>query len=171
MGTRGLARAERGLTLTLTLALTLALTPALTLTRYAPSEAVDQLVRRTVGLWRRQLAQGAQRKVHSPNPNPNPNPNSNPNPHKVWSGYFTSRPALKGYIRSSSATFSAARILHALASAAKFATDDAAPRARAASPARGGPRGGLAPRRYHRNLAAGRGLRLCGQAGRRRRAG
>ena len=32
---------------------------------YAPSEAVDSLVRRTVGLWRRQLAQGAQRKVHS----------------------------------------------------------------------------------------------------------
>ena len=41
-----------------------ALTPTLTyITRYAPSEAVDSLVRRTVGLWRRQLAQGAQRKV------------------------------------------------------------------------------------------------------------
>ena len=33
---------------------------------YAPSEAVDSLVRRTVGLWRRQLAQAAQRKVRRP---------------------------------------------------------------------------------------------------------
>ena len=71
----------------------------------------------------------------TPNPNPNSHPNSNPtptpnpNPNQVWSGYFTSRPALKGYIRTSSATFSAARMLHALASAAKLASDDAAPRA------------------------------------------
>ena len=48
-------------------------------------------------------------------------------PHKVWSGYFTSRPALKGYIRTSSATFSVARMLHALASAASGASVKRAP--------------------------------------------
>lgn len=38
-------------------------------------------------------------------------------PHKVWTGYFASRPALKGYIRTSSAIFGVARMLHAFASA------------------------------------------------------
>ena len=33
--------------------------------------------------------------------------------HQVWSGYFTSRPALKGYVRDSSAVFTAARQLQA----------------------------------------------------------
>ena len=40
--------------------------------------------------------------------------------HRVWSGYFTSRPTLKGYIRTASAAFGAARMLHALAAAAAF---------------------------------------------------
>jgi hypothetical protein len=34
-------------------------------------------------------------------------------PHSVWSGYFTSRPALKGYVRETSALFTAARQLQA----------------------------------------------------------
>lgn len=34
-------------------------------------------------------------------------------PHAVWSGYFTSRPALKGYVRESSTLFTAARQLQA----------------------------------------------------------
>ena len=33
--------------------------------------------------------------------------------HAVWSGYFTSRPALKGYIRETSSLFTAARQLQA----------------------------------------------------------
>ena len=36
-------------------------------------------------------------------------------PHQVWSGYFSSRPALKAYVRDSSALFSAARLLQAWA--------------------------------------------------------
>jgi hypothetical protein len=36
-------------------------------------------------------------------------------PHQVWSGYFTSRPALKGYVRDTSALFAAARLLQAWA--------------------------------------------------------
>jgi hypothetical protein len=36
-------------------------------------------------------------------------------PHQVWSGYFTSRPALKGYVRDSSALFAGARLLQAWA--------------------------------------------------------
>ena len=36
------------------------------------------------------------------------------NRHAFWSGYFTSRPALKGYIRDSSAVFQAAKQLQAL---------------------------------------------------------
>ena len=35
--------------------------------------------------------------------------------HSVWSGFFTSRPALKGYVRASSALFAAARVLQAWA--------------------------------------------------------
>lgn len=35
--------------------------------------------------------------------------------HQVWSGYFTSRPALKGYVRDSSALFTGARLLQAWA--------------------------------------------------------
>ena len=38
-------------------------------------------------------------------------------PHQFWTGYFTSRPALKGYVRSTSAVFGAARIAQALAGA------------------------------------------------------
>lgn len=36
-------------------------------------------------------------------------------PHAVWSGYFTTRPGLKGYVRDSSVVFTAARQLQALA--------------------------------------------------------
>ena len=36
-------------------------------------------------------------------------------PHQFWSGYFTSRPALKRFIRSTSGLFTAARMLQALA--------------------------------------------------------
>ena len=35
-------------------------------------------------------------------------------PHQFWTGYFTSRPALKGYVRSSSALFTAARLLQSV---------------------------------------------------------
>ena len=38
-------------------------------------------------------------------------------PHQFWTGYFTSRPALKGYVRETSGWFSAVRQAHALASA------------------------------------------------------
>jgi len=41
--------------------------------------------------------------------------NDDPEGHNMWSGYFTSRPAFKGYVRSSSALFNAARQLQALA--------------------------------------------------------
>jgi alpha-mannosidase len=37
-------------------------------------------------------------------------------PHQFWTGYFTSRPALKGYVRTSSALFGASRMSQALAS-------------------------------------------------------
>jgi len=36
-------------------------------------------------------------------------------PHSVWSGYFTSRPALKGFVRDTSVLFTAARQLQAWA--------------------------------------------------------
>lgn len=37
-------------------------------------------------------------------------------PHQFWTGYFTSRPALKGYVRDTSGWFTAIRQAHALAS-------------------------------------------------------
>ena len=54
---------------------------------------------------------------------------------RVWSGYFSSRPTLKGYMRTASAAFGAARVLHALAAAAAFrgpASASASPAASAA---------------------------------------
>lgn len=48
-------------------------------------------------------------------------------PNRVWAGYFTSRPTLKGFIRAASGTFGAARILHALASAASNESTASAP--------------------------------------------
>ena len=37
--------------------------------------------------------------------------------HAYWSGYFTSRPALKGYVRTASAIFGTTRLAQALAAA------------------------------------------------------
>ena len=38
-------------------------------------------------------------------------------PHQFWTGYFTSRPALKGYVRASSSWFNAVRQAQAFAAA------------------------------------------------------
>jgi hypothetical protein len=47
-------------------------------------------------------------------------------PHAFWSGYFTSRPALKGYVRDSSQVFQAAKQMQALAGGVSTSVDDPA---------------------------------------------
>ena len=47
--------------------------------------------------------------------------------HKFWSGYFTSRPALKGMVRDASAVFGAARVLQSLAGVRAFGAVGALP--------------------------------------------
>lgn len=44
--------------------------------------------------------------------------------HNMWAGYFTSRPAFKGFVRSSSAAFNSARQLQVLASATAGRCDE-----------------------------------------------
>lgn len=55
-------------------------------------------------------------------------------PYAYWSGYFTSRPALKGYIRQSSSYLQAARALMLNSNATGSSGARAAPNARRASP-------------------------------------
>ena len=46
-------------------------------------------------------------------------------PHQFWSGYFTSRPALKRYIRTSSSLMNAVRQAQALAGVRDYASVNA----------------------------------------------
>merc|ERR1711865_511208 len=49
------------------------------------------------------------------------------NPHQFWTGYYTSRPALKGYIRDLSSFHQAARQVQAIAGVRNFARVGAVP--------------------------------------------